>query len=366
MDDSEHGAALWPPRFRGLSVDEQVRWATVLSRQSRYLKARPFAHSGADARALADRMVAKSGQSEFTWALCFDKGFIARLSREGFLPMAGQAFADLICLLPKLHVARCLMVDLERDLVVEKNARKRARHYQCSVDGAFDAVIKGCQTQHGDHCWFYAPLTAAYRQIHDSNGRGGTEAGMRMHSIEVWDKRTGKLVAGELGYAIGGIYTSLSGFREPGTKSAGTIQCCCVAVLLRRRGFKIWDLGMGMEYKKKLGARDVPRAEFLQLLRSVRDLPVLLNDYDGGAGGASLASAKHEGRRFECRALLRAQSPLPTSAERSAKESGGTSNAGPSKKETKRLRKKEAKAAAKKRNAHEKHATAVAAATADT
>ena len=222
------------------------------------------------------------------------------------------------------------MTDLERDLVVDRNAKKRARHFECSVDRAFDKVIAGCQRQHGEHCWFYAPLTAAYRKIHAKNASGGIEGGVRMHSIEVWDKASGKLVAGELGYAIGGAYTSLSGFREPGSKSAGTIQCCCVAALLLQCGFKVWDLGMGMDYKKKLGAKNVPRGEFLQLLRSVRDLQVEL-EVD---------------QRIECRTLL-CNGVRPAHSAVSA-EGAGKKSSTPSKKEAKRLRKKAAKAAARR------------------
>ena len=131
-----------------------------------------------------------------------------------------------------------------------------------------------------------------------------------MHSIELWDKETGNLVAGEIGYAIGGVYTSLSGFRKPGTKSAGTIQCCCVAALLRRSGFVIWDLGMGMEYKYKLGAKDVPRKEFLQRLRSVRGMQVTLGSLtaEGERVGEKLShddeAQQHVSERLDCRQLL--------------------------------------------------------------
>ena len=314
MDEGEHGATMWGPRFRDLSVSDQVRWATVLTRQSAFLKKRPFAHSGADVRKLAERMVAKDdGESEFMWSLSFDHAFVARLAREGFLPMAGRIFSDLICLLPKLHVKRCMMLDLQADLRVGKNARKRSKRYYVSIDQDFNKVITGCQKQHGGHCWFYATLTHAYRKIHGSNSVGGVADGVRMHSIELWDKETGKLVAGEIGYAIGGVYTSLSGFRAPSTKSAGTIQCCCVALLLRKSGFVLWDLGMGMDYKYKLGAQDVPRNEFLQLLRSVRDMQVILGSFaveaqdNQGASKndpANTQNGENLARRIDCRQLL--------------------------------------------------------------
>jgi Leu/Phe-tRNA-protein transferase len=265
----EYGHELWPPSFQNLSSSQQVRMATNLCRQDKYLKKRPFHHVGGKAKALQERLM-KKNTGEFCWALSFDPTMIALLCREGFLPMAGQIFADLICLLPKLHTQRSMMVDI-MGLKIDNGARKKAKRYSFTVDRAMDQVIKGCQTQHGSNCWFYGPLVEAYRCIHRQNDTGGLE-GVRIHSCEVWDKKTGLLVAGELGYACGGIYTSLSGYREPGSKSAGTVQCCCTAILLKQLGFKVWDLGMPMEYKKKLGSCEIPRADFLQHVYSARDM----------------------------------------------------------------------------------------------
>jgi Leu/Phe-tRNA-protein transferase len=262
----EHGTTLWPKDFQNLSVGEQVRYATQLAKQSSYLKRRPFIHSEGNAIKLVEKLRA---HSEFCWALSFDPTLIVRLCREGFLPMAGQIFADLICLLPKLHINRCLMPNLN-DLKIGSGARKRAKNFLFTIDKATNEVIKGCQAQHGKNCWLYAPLTNAYRYIQQLNSSGGLE-GVRIHTCELWDKKSGKLVAGEIGYAIGSIYTSLSGYREPGSKSAGTIQCCCTAIMLKRMNFKIWDLGMGMDYKTALGAKNIPRIDFLTILHSVRD-----------------------------------------------------------------------------------------------
>ena len=53
-----------------------------------------------------------------------------------------------------------------------------------------------------------------------------------MHSIEVW--LNGELAAGEIGFAVGGAYTSLSGFSA--VSSAGSVQLAAAAKLLELCG----------------------------------------------------------------------------------------------------------------------------------
>lgn len=83
-----------------------------------------------------------------------------------------------------------------------------------------------------------------------------------------------QLVAGEIGYCVGNVYTSLSGFCQKDRGSAGTVQCLATASLLNALKFRCWDLGMSMEYKLKMGAKNVPREVFLKMLRE-----------EGGGGG---------------------------------------------------------------------------------
>ena len=47
---------------------------------------------------------------------------------------------------------------------------------------------------------------------------------MKMRTFEVWDKATGSLVAGELGYACGDVYTSLSGFSRMASAGRGAVR----------------------------------------------------------------------------------------------------------------------------------------------
>ena len=102
---------------------------------------------------------------------------------------------------------------------------KKAKKYKVTVDECFDFCVQSCCRQHGENCWLYPPLIKAYRQIFDCGGLNG----VKLHSIEVWNGVD--VVAGEIGYSIGGVYTSLSGFTLQ--DSAGTIQCCVVPKILR-------------------------------------------------------------------------------------------------------------------------------------
>jgi len=72
-----------------------------------------------------------------------------------------------------------------------------------------------------------------------------------------------------LGYVVGGIYTSLTGART--VDSSGTIQLYALGGLLKKLGFKFWDLGMQMEYKMDLGGRLIPRTMWLDVVAKTRN-----------------------------------------------------------------------------------------------
>ena len=166
---------------------------------------------------------------------------------------------------------------------------KRAKGFYLTVNTCFDDVVRGCQRQHGEGCWLHAPLVRAFRALHEpatgaaATGAGSilkdgthhewSDRGVRTHSFELWrDTESGpQLAAGELGYSTGGCYTSLSGFFT--VASAGTVQCIATACLLKREGFRFWDLGMELPYKLQLGARCIPRADFLRKLLAAREQP---------------------------------------------------------------------------------------------
>ena len=75
------------------------------------------------------------------------------------------------------------------------------------------------------------------------------------------------LVAGELGYTTGSVYTSLSGFctrSDREWRHFGNLQLLLLAKALETRGYAFWNLGHpGMAYKRALGAQTLPRRKFL-------------------------------------------------------------------------------------------------------
>ena len=84
----------------------------------------------------------------------------------------------------------------------------------------------------------------------------------------MWNLETGELSGGELGCSVGGVYTSLTGFSSE--DNAGSVQLAALGKLLEQSDFEYWDLGMEMEYKIRLGAELMTRADFVQEIHRTR------------------------------------------------------------------------------------------------
>eukprot|EP00922_Rhytidocystis_sp_ex-Travisia-forbesii_P013831 GHVS01020654.1.p1 GENE.GHVS01020654.1~~GHVS01020654.1.p1 ORF type:complete len:213 (-),score=19.98 GHVS01020654.1:165-803(-) len=163
-------------------------------------------------------------------------------------------------LLPKLHVERCVMEPAE--VHISKKTKKRSKGFIVSINEAFAEVLDACVQQHGEG-WLVPPLQSEFkRMFNDRLSVNGT----RLYSVEIW--KEGKLAAGEIGSTIGGCYCSLTGFYR--MDSAGTIQLCVLGSLLHQLGYTLWDLGMSMDYKLSLGAKVIPRSDFVDKFRKAR------------------------------------------------------------------------------------------------
>jgi len=198
---------------------------------------------------------------------------------EGFLPVATSGM-----LLPKLHLERStIQLRPQCDLHVSKSARKKSKRFTLTVNQEFDKVIQACHDQHGSHCWLYPPLVQAFRDIFSQGMVEATTMDsttgrptnprrvwkVRLYTIEVWNVESGELAGGEIGYTVGSIYTSLTGFTRQ--DSAGSVQLAALGRILTERGFHLWDLGMMMDYKRDIGAKAMPRDVFVREVHRVRE-----------------------------------------------------------------------------------------------
>ena len=109
--------------------------------------------------------------------------------------------------------------------------------------------------------WLTPPLVGILKSL-----RKRKDIRARPVSFAVY--RDGELKAGEIGVAMGRVYTSYSGYYEE--SNAGSVQMILMAQWLNELGFDFLDLGMPLDYKTRLGAQDISPRYFVELFRSGR------------------------------------------------------------------------------------------------
>ena len=140
----------------------------------------------------------------------------------------------------------------------------RNADYNVKLDTAFERVIAACAAtprdgQHGT--WITAEMQAAYTRLHALG---------HAHSVETW--RDGRLVGGLYGVAIGGAFFGESMFSH--ITDASKIALAHACRFLGARGFGIIDCQMETAHLTSLGARPIPRSEYIARLGTLVDADV--------------------------------------------------------------------------------------------
>jgi Leu/Phe-tRNA-protein transferase len=145
----------------------------------------------------------------------------------------------------------------------QRSAAFANQNYRLSLDHDLEEIIAGIQKTHGDENWLEGRYVELLRQLADTD----LGANFRLTATGLL-ARDGELIAGEVGYEIGKVYTSLTGFFHRGNRldnHAGKLQLHLLAGELESRGFAFWNLGQPeMAYKIQFGAEVVPREDFLE------------------------------------------------------------------------------------------------------
>jgi leucyl/phenylalanyl-tRNA--protein transferase len=127
--------------------------------------------------------------------------------------------------------------------------------YKVTIDRDFKGVLEGCRSGiRKDATWLLDEMVEAYMELH----RLGYA-----HSVEVW--QDGKLVGGLYGVSLGQMFYGESMFSlAPNSSKVGFI---ALVNSLKKQGWKLIDCQVYNDHLGKLGARNIPRQEFLNILK---------------------------------------------------------------------------------------------------
>ncbi|MDO3379006.1 leucyl/phenylalanyl-tRNA--protein transferase [Geoalkalibacter halelectricus] len=146
--------------------------------------------------------------------------------------------------LDDLHVSRSLAKVLRRGL------------FSVTFDQAFGQVIRACAQVRAatEGTWITPAMLASYERLHEMG---------YAHSVEVW--RDGELVGGLYGVCLGRCFFGESMFHR--AADASKVALVALVERLKARDFELLDCQMPSDHLTSLGARSIPRAEFLKRLR---------------------------------------------------------------------------------------------------
>ena len=159
-----------------------------------------------------------------------------------------------VLIFDELHVGRSL----------KKAARQSTLTF--SIDRAFRDVIRGCSEAFRpdqDGTWIEPKIVDAYTALHEAGDA---------HSVEVWDGD--ELVGGIYGVDSGGVFTGESMFhRRPNASKLGLL---FLVDHLRSRGATWLDCQVMTPHMAALGARQITRNRYLDMLAAAQTAPAAL------------------------------------------------------------------------------------------
>jgi leucyl/phenylalanyl-tRNA--protein transferase len=150
------------------------------------------------------------------------------------------------------------MVLFPAELKISRSLAKvlRNQDYEVRLDTDFAAVIGACASTPRDGqpgTWITAEMQVAYARLHELG---------YAHSVETW--MNGKLAGGLYGIALGRAFYGESMFAR--RRDASKIALAHLCEHLNRHEFGIIDCQMETSHLASLGARPIPRRDFIARL----------------------------------------------------------------------------------------------------
>jgi leucyl/phenylalanyl-tRNA--protein transferase len=158
------------------------------------------------------------------------------------------------------------MVLYSAELRVSRSLRRvvRAGRFHVTLDTAFSDVMAGCaEPRPGqDGTWITPEMTEAYARL---------AAGGYAHSVEAWVD--GGLAGGLYGVTVGRMFFGESMFTR--VTDASKVAFVHLVRQMERWGMPMLDCQMSTSHLASLGAREIPRADFVREVRRLVSQPAI-------------------------------------------------------------------------------------------
>ena len=151
-----------------------------------------------------------------------------------------------------------------KDLKVSRSMRPyfNQQKFQVTYDQAFEQVIRQCRQprkgQWDTDTWITEDMVRAYVRLHKIG---------YAHSVEVWEKN--ELVGGLYGISLGKCFFGESMFTR--VSNASKFGFITMVKRLQSYGFRLVDCQQQTRHLASLGAKAIPRQEFMTLLEENRE-----------------------------------------------------------------------------------------------
>ncbi len=145
----------------------------------------------------------------------------------------------------------------------------RKEDFEIRMDSRFPDVIRQCSKVHRpgqDGTWITEDMINAYILLHEEG---------YAHSVEVFAE--GELVGGLYGVSLGGAFFGESMFHL--RRDVSKVALYHLVDFARRNNFSLIDVQQSTPHMKSLGAEEIPRSRFLDLLQQALSETTLLGPW---------------------------------------------------------------------------------------
>lgn len=265
----------------------------------------PPVRNAADLDSLPGRL---KGDGEYGFSPLFDPLLVDECCQRGIFPLTQDIGRGFYLFTPKVHRVRavcalagsaaerntiggfpfcedqegifnCEAVGVSRKLLKSPDDASRRPCFEAFLNREEDVadVFTLIRKQHGEN-WLCKALRLCFLHIFFHPDKYKTKiivtaVRRKKYSGELTERSVqeiseGELVAGEVGFLVGDIYSSASGAYC--ISGGGALQLSVTGSCMQAAGCRVWDLGMMMEYKKGLNCLEFPRMKWLRLLAARR------------------------------------------------------------------------------------------------